>query len=150
MSKQNSLLTQSMCQCFSEKYSRKKNELKLLLFYSLGGKHGNLIHGRLTPPPPPPKKSPERPNLFNYLVYRKYTGMIYEGILQMYSNGLLMAQLPDDMRSISFHICEPFRSYGKPLKTSVLDWFKNITYLLPEGQARLPLPHLFNSPSKPN
>lgn len=95
---------------------------------------------------------------FNYLVNRKYTGMIDEGISVLYckqaslktkllsgtSNGLLMAHV----WSISFHMCEPFRSFDKPLKTSVFNWFKNSTYFWHYDQARYPLPFIVQFSTK--
>lgn len=37
-------------------------------------------------------------------------------------------------------MCEPFRSFDKPLKTSVFNWFKNSTYFWHYDQARYPPP----------
>lgn len=146
-----------MCQQSSVKYSQTmKNELKPLLFDSLGGKTWKLDFGGLTPPTQ--KTVHNFQSHFNYLVNRKYTGMIDEGISVLYckqaslktkllsgiSNGLLMAHV----WSISFHMCEPFRSFDKPLKTSVFNWFKNSNYFWHYDQARYPLPFIVQFSTK--
>lgn len=90
-----------MCQQSSVKYPQTmKNELKPLLFDSLWGKTWGLT-------PPTQKTVHNFQSHFNYLVNRKYTGMIDEGISVLYckqaslktkllsgiSNGLLMAHV---------------------------------------------------------
>lgn len=95
-----------MCQQSSVKYPQTmKNELNPLLFDSLGGKTWKLDFGGLTPPTQ--KTVHNFQSHFNYLVNRKYTDMIDEGISVLYckqaslktkllsgiSNGLLMAHV---------------------------------------------------------
>lgn len=86
-----------------------KNELKPLLFDSLGEKTWKLDFGGLTPPTQ--KTVHNFQSHFNYLVNRKYTGMIDEGISVLYcKQASLKTKLLSGTIVMGFlwHMCDQF------------------------------------------